>query len=204
MTELQRADSIDNASIITQVMMALYWRRNDQLQTAIEYLNEVASMEPTRGIWKVEIANTLAEMGDLPLALQYYQEAVEVEPKNSIFRQYLAWFCAVNNFELDTVGLPSARLALILTPDDPYALDTMGYVMMKMGDLTSAERFLIRAVEVDEMLAISHLHLGQLYLQLEDNHRAFDHLSQATVLAGGDEETELLAHRLLKQYFLIE
>jgi PPK2 family polyphosphate:nucleotide phosphotransferase len=64
----------------------------------------------------------------------------------------------------------------LLIPDDPEALDLMGWILLNLEDFHSAERFLQRAIDKSTNYAQAYLHLGQLYLQQADTLRAHDFL----------------------------
>ena len=56
-------------------------------------------------------------------------------------------------------------------------------------------------MEEDESYENAYLHLGQLYLKTQQNSLAYQNLKRASQLAEEESETQLLANRLLEQYF---
>jgi tetratricopeptide (TPR) repeat protein len=94
----------------------------------------------------------------------------------------LARFSIENSMEAREVGLPAARMALLLQPDDPATLDLMGWTMMYFHDWASAERFLQQAIQRDADFVSAHLHLGQLYVQTGQYALAKKHLLQVVSL----------------------
>ena len=123
-------------------------------------------------MWQVELGSSLAEQGDLSAAFGHYQKAVEIAPGISQYWQYLALFSVQYNYDVPAVGLPAARQAVILAPEDPTALDTMGWTLLALEDYASAERFLQQALERDPGYPLALLHLGQLYLQWQEKDNA--------------------------------
>ena len=186
--ELERARALNPDSVLTQALLALRLRRRAQAEQALGYLQRVTKREPDRAVWQIEIGNTLTELGKLPQALPYYQHAVELEPQNAETWSTLARFCLLYHMEPRSLGLPAARQALLLAPNDPRQLDLMGWVMLNLGDLTSGERFLQQALQNDSTFAAAHLHLGQLYLQSGNNQGALVQLSAAKSLAGKEAD----------------
>lgn len=197
--ELDQALKLAPESPVVRALAALYWRRAGEPQKALEYLLAIAAQEPDEPVWKVEIAYAYVATGDLMTARDYFEQAIDLVPESSLYWQYLARFSAEYQVEPSTLGLPAARKAILLAPDDPAALDTMGVVMMRLGDSASAERFLQRALHSDATYAQAYLHLGQLYLQ-QDSRRAYPYLKRAAELAG-ESPTGVTAQRLLLQYF---
>jgi Flp pilus assembly protein TadD len=93
------------------------------------------------------------------------------------------------------VGVPAALKAAQLAPDDPLALDTLGWLLTLDGRYYEAEEILKKALTVDPKLASAHFHLALLYLQNGDRASMLDQLVQARDLGSAEAET------LLKQEF---
>jgi tetratricopeptide (TPR) repeat protein len=187
--------------VVVQTLTGLYWRRLGRPEVALTYIHRAAAGEPQQAMWLLELGNTLTEMGDLIGALSYYQRAVEMEPENPLYWKALARFCLENGADIRGTGLPAARWALLLSPDDAEALDLMGWTFLRLGDSLSAERFLQQALQQDSHYSAAHLHLSQLYLQLGKEELAFPHLQRIRSIEGPDEQAGEIARRLLERYF---
>lgn len=199
--ELRRAQALNPASVVVQSLLALNWRRQGRVDLALAYLQAIAAQEPQEGAWQMELGNVLAELRDHRAALNHYQRAVELAPTNSEYWFALARFCTVHRLDLRSTGLPAARQALMLEPEDPETLDLMGWALMELEDPFGAERFLQRALRIDNSLAAAHLHLGQVYLQMGESQLAYAHLWQASRLAEPEDEERQLADRLIARYY---
>ncbi len=197
---LARAAALDPESVVVRALVALDYRRQGKPDLALIYLEKIAGQEPEEPIWQVELANVQCEIGDLQAALQHYQRAIELAPTISLYWQYLARFSIEYGVSVQDVGLPAARQAVLLAPNDPAALDVMGWTMASLSDFASAERFLHQAVERDATYAPAQLHLGQLYLQQGNLDRAYAYLKRAAELSGQAQVGEI-ARRLLRQYY---
>ncbi len=197
----EQALDLDPTSIPARAGAALHWRRQGNLERSRAYLQSLAEEQPDQPVWQLEIGNTLAQTGKLGDALGYYQRALELEPSNAYYWSVLAAFCSANGYDLRGTGLPAARQALLLSPDNAEYLDTLGVIFMQLEDFTSAERFLQHAEQKDARLAPVHLHLGQLYLYQGRMDLAYQNLTQTTVLAGQEGQAAALAKRLLDRYF---
>lgn len=199
--QLKKAAALDPNSVITRALYALYYRRQGQPEQALDLLRAVAQAEPKQAVWLVELGNTLLELKDLTAALGYYQKAAGVEPANPRYWLLLAEFCAVQQYQLSEVGLPAARKALSLAPDDPAALDGMGQVLDGLEDAASAERFYRQAMEKNPDYPAVHLHLGQLYLKQNLMESAREQLNLAAQKAAEGSSVRVIARRLLQRYF---
>jgi tetratricopeptide (TPR) repeat protein len=200
--EIEMALAADPQSLAARTLAALYWRRAGQPEKALIYLEELSKENPAQGMWQVEIAATVAEMGEYEQALISLKRAVEIEPGNIEFWRYLGRFCVDNVLEVRETGLPAARQALALAPANPNMLDLMGLVLLQLEDETGAERFLQRAISVDPAHAGAHLHLGQLYLNQSKHQLAIIHLIQARESADtSSPEVQIIARRLIELYY---
>ena len=197
---LEKAQALNPQSVVVQAMRALHLRRSGQPGQAESLLQEVARQEPDEAIWLVELGNTLVEKGDLVAARAYFYQALELEPRSIPILKAVVAFSVQYNVEPRDLGLPVARQLVLLSPEDPESLDLMGQVLMRLEDLTSAERFLQQALEKETSFAAAYLHLGQLYLQRDDPTRALFCLRQAVAL-NHDDTVGSIARRLLLRYF---
>jgi tetratricopeptide (TPR) repeat protein len=198
---LEAALAADQHSIAARTLAALYWRRIGEPETGLVLLQALADEHPEQGMWQVEMANTLAEMGKYDDAIVHLQRAVAIEPNNAEFWRILGRFCVDNYLGVRETALPAARQALTLAPANPDMLDLMGLVLLQLEDETGAERFLQRALEINPTHAGAHLHLGQLYLNQAKLPQASAHLRQARDNAGESQAAVgIIAVRLLEQY----
>ncbi len=199
--DLKHAAELDPNSLLVKALLALWNRDNGHPEEAMTLLKQVAALEPKRALWQMDLGDTAAIMGDLYSALQYYQQATQLEPENAQTWLALGDFSITHLLQPREIGLPAARQALILTSNGAPALDLMGRAMLALEDADSAERFLQQALEKDGAYAAARLHLAQLYISQNQMERAYPLLNEAVKLAGKDTETELLAKRLLARYF---
>ena len=164
-----------------------------------EYL-QAAKSEPSNPAWQAELGNAYIKSGDLVAALAAYQRATELAPNQSTYWRLLAVFCAENGVYLEEVGLPAAQKAVDLAPDDPTALDALGWVYLSSGKYASAEQTLLDVIKRFPDHLPAHIHLAMTYLAQGNRTAAFDKLTyvQSTDPNGMDGET---AKQLLKQYF---
>ncbi|MBE0699337.1 MAG: tetratricopeptide repeat protein, partial [Anaerolineaceae bacterium] len=191
---------LNEKSAVVRALLALNFRRQGKYDLALENLETVAVLEPDEPMWEVDLGNTWAEKGDLLVALVHFQKATTLDPQNSLYWQYLARFAVDYSVNVSSIGLPAARQAVVLAPNDPAALDVMGWTMVSLSDYATAERFLQQAVNRDATYPLALLHLGQLYLQEQNLDRAYSYLKRASLLAG-DDTTGMVAKRLLLRYF---
>jgi tetratricopeptide (TPR) repeat protein len=196
LASLEKAQELAPDSVLVRSLWALYWRRQGEPQVALTIYKRLAAEEPEQAAWQAEIGHSLSEMGDILSALPFYQQAASLAGDDPLYWQLLTRFSIENGIEARETGLPAARMALLLQPEDPATLDLMGWTMMYFHDWPSAERFLQQAIQHDATFVSAHLHLGQLYVQTGQYQLAKRHLLQAVSL---DQEgfSGAMAQRLL-------
>jgi len=199
--EIERALEINPQSIAANTLMALYWQRQNRYDLALVYLHNAENIEPDNPTLQAEIGRTLAIMSDLNKAQLYYEQATELDPSNPHYWRLLADFSIQYKLKLRDIGLPAARQAIMLNPKDPASLDVMGEVFILLKDLSSAMRFLKKAILIDPNYAPAHLHLGFAYLLQESGDLAWKHLWLAATFAEPDSATAEQAQRMIDIYF---
>jgi tetratricopeptide (TPR) repeat protein len=198
---LQKGLELNPNSTIVNALLALYWRRQGLPENALTNLLHAAEVEPAQAVWQIEIGNTLADMGETSLALVHFQKAIELESSNPSYWIILAQFSLAKNMDIRGIALPAARQAVILSPNEPVALDLLGWTMVSLEDLQEGERFTLRALQENPDYAPANLHLAQIYLQIGKSAQAYPYLRKALDLSTEQPEVQQMALRLMRQYF---
>lgn len=197
---LEKALSLDSTSLTANSLLALYWQRQGRYDLAQSYLQAAASLQPGNPALQADLGANLALQGNLEAALQAYQKAVELAPTDPAYLRHLASFSIRYEYRLRQVALPAARQALLMEPRDPVAQDLMGQALILLGDSASAERFLLRALELQADYLPARLHLGLVYMLRDEPERARQEW-QAVIAASRDSAIANQAQRLMQNYF---
>ncbi|GAB4578519.1 MAG: hypothetical protein Fur0022_12540 [Anaerolineales bacterium] len=200
LAELDMALNLNPGSLTANTFYALYQKRQGNFELALVYLHAADTLEPDNPSLQVEIGSTLSEMGDFNRALAHFQKAVALAPYNATYLHLLAQFCFQHNTQVEEVGLVAVRQALVLNPDDPVALDLMGFGYYLLEDLPTAQRFLLEALELTPEDPRPWFHLALVSLAYGDSQQAYDQLTKAVSL---DPESSIAgqARRVLARYF---
>jgi tetratricopeptide (TPR) repeat protein len=200
LAELDRALALARTSVVVHALRGLYWNRHeDYPQMLSEYLL-AAEYEPTNPAWQAEIGNAYIKRGDLVAALAAYQRATELAPDESTYWRLLAVFCAENSIHLEDIGLPAAQKAVDLAPDDPFALDALGWAYLSSGRYANAEQTLLDVIKHFPDHLPAYIHLALAYLAQGNRAAAFDKLTYVQTKDPDGAEGNV-AEQLLKQYF---
>jgi tetratricopeptide (TPR) repeat protein len=160
---LNKALTISPQSIIARAYLASYWRSQSDFERSLEMYQDLSSEEPEQAIWQQELGNTYIQAGNVDKALQAFVNTTKIEPGNSYYWINLARFCGEYKVEIQEIGLPAARQALLIDEKNWEAFDTLGWLFLLLEDYTSAERFLTSAYKEAPESALVNLHLGQLF-----------------------------------------
>ncbi len=193
--ELDRALELNPNSPIVRGLRGLYFQRTGNFPQALIEYQTAATLDPQDPERFFSLGDAFALNGDLIRALESFQYAVTLAPNDAATWRALAEFCGRHGIHLNDIGIPAAQRAVTIAPNDSLAEATLGWLWYLNGDAVSAERHLLRALELDSQNTRAYLHMGVLYLQSNDRTRAFDHLTRARDLGSSE------ADALLKQYF---
>ena len=194
-TEFEQALALNPNSSTVRGLRGLYFQRVGNFREALTEFEAAARLAPDNPTWYVSIGEAQAKLGDLIQALDSYQRATSIVPEDPSYWRLLAAFCAQNNVNVKDVGVPAAQKAVVLDAEDPASLDVLGWLLTLDARHEEARRTLDRALQLDPQNGPAHLHLGMLYLQMNDRASAYDHLVEARDL--GSREAEVI----LNQYF---
>jgi len=198
--DLQTALLLEPDSPGVNALVGLYWQRQGRADQALAYFRKAMRLEPGNAAWQSAVGSAAEQSGDLVAALAYYKQAVALDPQGAAYWRSLASFCARYQVEVTETGLPAAQRLLALAPQDWRSQDVMGQVAQAAGDLLSAEKYYLGALELAPEQAAPHFHLGLLYLQLSRAQPAYDNLVKARKL-DPDGPYGWQAGRLLERYF---
>lgn len=157
---LEQALQLDPESIAAHTFMALYWQRQGDDQQAYQHLEIATGLDPNNPALLTELGRVLARMGKLDSAAQVYWKAVELDESDVDYWRQWVEFSLTYDYQVGTSALPSARQAVLLAPQDPAALDILGQVLLRLGDLDNAARFFIQALQIRADYLPAHVHLG--------------------------------------------
>jgi tetratricopeptide (TPR) repeat protein len=198
--ELEKAYLLNPQSLAANSFLALYWQRLEEPELALEYLETAASLDPSNPAFQAEIGNILANMGNLPDALDAYQKAIDLAPKEPIYWRALAEFAISHQIQLEELALPAAQKAYELDPLDPSSMVVLGKIYYFLEEYDLAQEYLEDALEINPNFPQTHLQIGLNYLVQGDFEQAAQSLQQARELAPDSAISETV-DRLFHQYF---
>jgi cellulose synthase operon protein C len=140
---------------------------------------------PKDVIVRAYLAERALKKQDYKTAARHYQALVGQEPDNVVFLNNLAWVAG----ELgDPKALSYAEKASALAPASPDALDTLGVLLVKKGEVTQGLEKLQQAAQLRPNQAEIRLHLAKARIKAGDKAAArkeLEALAQASSQAPG-------------------
>ena len=180
-------------------LRGLYWRRQGQDSERLAEYQAAADLESTNAEWQADLGAAYAATGDPESALASFQKATVFAPDNARYWSLLALFCADHDSHVLDIGLPAARQAVQLAPNDAQALHSLGWSLAQAGRLSAAAGALLEATLLDPSSSAAHLHLAQTYLRLGDQKSALVELQLAFQMDSGGANGHA-AWQLINQY----
>ena len=116
---LSKSIKLNPGSILARSLTAIYYRRQAEYEIALSYISDLAVDEPDNYIWQIEWGDVLMEMGYPIDAMRHYQLAVELNSEEAETWAALAKGSVSNNIEVNEIGIPAARKAVILEENNP-------------------------------------------------------------------------------------
>lgn len=154
---------------------------------SIEAFKQASSLNPDNSIILYNLGDMYYATGNLPMALDYLQQAVIADPRDPYNRAYYAKLLALSG-NLATAR-PEAAQAAKLAPTNAYAVGQYGVVSYLGKDAVTARAQLTQAVKLDPLRYPEfYYYLGRLSLDGGDLRAARDNLTRAVVLGSNNAE----------------
>lgn len=121
------------------------------------------------------------KLGNKELMFKTLKKVIEIDPKHSQAINYLAYTYAEESTNLNEAE-SLARQALQLSPNDPFIMDTLGWVLFKQGRVKEALPFLESAQSQQPTEGVIAEHLGDAYIQFRLPNKAKEMYQRAKEL----------------------
>lgn len=135
-------------------------RDANQLQEAMKVYREGVKQFPTNTDLLYDYAMAAEKNSQWELMESTLRKIIELAPNNQHAYNALGYSLAERNIRLDE-AFALIEKALKLAPDDPFILDSMGWVQFRLGKLQEAEEALRRAYDLRPDVEIA-AHLGEV------------------------------------------
>jgi tetratricopeptide (TPR) repeat protein len=178
----QRAVALSPHDGMTHFLYGSFLARQGEIPQARRELTLSWDLGPKEALMASQLGALEYSAGNLSAAEQWYAEGVKLFPGDEEVWIAQAEFYFGGDLEVMETGIPAARQAAILAPQDPQAIDLLGFGWFLMGDLPTAERLFWRALDQDPTYVPAFLHLGMVAESRNDLRLAVGFYRQAVAL----------------------
>lgn len=139
---------------------------------ALDELRQALEVDPGYAPAYGMLGLVYMDLGDRDRAEDSFQRALQLRPNDPDLNNGYGWFLCQTGREQRSIEFfeRALRDPLYRTPAKP--LHNAGICSLRLGDEAQAEKYFLRAFEVDPSNAIAMLNLGELYLRRADLDRA--------------------------------
>lgn len=191
---LQQASATSNGDRIQFLLgEAQILRDSGQTQEAFNLLDQSLNAQPNQPDLLYETALLAERLGRIDVLETNLRHLIQIKPDHAQAYNALGYSFADRNERLDEAQKLIAK-ALELTPDDPFILDSMGWVLYRKGDLPGALTALKRAYGIRQDPEIA-AHLGEVLWTMDRRDEAKKTWRDA---AQANPKNEVLANAIKK------
>lgn len=147
------------------LFIADLYRQAKRGKESVEAVNQAMAVAQTaerREIAKLTLATVQQSAGDFRGAEETLRGILTNTPRNPIALNNLGYFLAERGEKLDE-ALKLIELALVIEPNNPSYLDSLGWTYFKLGKFSEAEKYLKNALKFDDSSSTVHEHLGDVH-----------------------------------------
>jgi Flp pilus assembly protein TadD len=154
------------------------YRRKGDFNGAVAALYKARDVLPENSIVVSTLAQALDTAGRKPEAVQAWEQAIKLDPRNAVALNNLAFLMAESGGDLDQ-ALTYAQRAEQMMPSMNEVSDTLGWIYLKKNLSDNAMDIFQRLVTRAPDNSTYRYHLGMALSQKGDRPRAIKELQQA-------------------------
>ena len=153
-------------------------RDTDRSSEAADLLKQAVEQDPKDVRILFNYSVLLDELGQRDEARSAMQRVLDLDPKHTDAMNYIAYELSEDGVELGRAE-ELIQSALSIRPNDPYYIDTLGWIQFKRGQFGEAVDTLQRAVSLSGDDAVLLLHYAEALIQNKQEARALEILKNA-------------------------
>lgn len=165
-------------SLAPRILLARIYQKHHRWEDAISAWQEALGRVPGQVGMTLDFAFCLQSLGDTLKAEREVRSLLESHPDHPQALNFLGYLLAEANRNLQEAE-DMIRRALRRDPDNGAFVDSMGWVLYRLGRLEEARRELERATRLTDGDAVVREHLGDVYRDLRLHDLARDQYRRA-------------------------
>ena len=124
-----------------------------------------------------------------------FKEILKENPKDAPTLNYIGYMLADRGVRLDE-ALQYVQQALVLDPNNPAFLDSLGWAFFKMNELQKAEKYLLQAADMEKKDPVIQDHMGDLYFKTGNLEKAQAYWTKSLSNGGEPEDAQKVREKL--------
>jgi putative PEP-CTERM system TPR-repeat lipoprotein len=161
--------------------LAVAYDSEKKYDQARDVLEKALPKFPDNSQLRFYLGSVFDRLGKTQDSIASFKSVLEIDPDHVQALNYLAYTYAEIGQNLKEAEV-MVKKALRLAPNDPYIMDTLGWVYYKNGDFKEAQKYIEKAYRQKPDEAVIVEHMGDLYVKTENWSRAAAMYQQAQIL----------------------
>jgi tetratricopeptide (TPR) repeat protein len=158
----EKSIEIDPNLVSSQLLLSDIQARNGKLDQAMDVLSKLSRTQPHMVEVPIRMGQISEVKEDWTAAEKHYSKALEIEPRNPVAKNNLAWVYAEHGGNID-LALRLAQEATEALPDSPAVSDTLAWILVKKQSYAMAISLLQKLIQKEPENAAFNYHLGVAY-----------------------------------------
>jgi tetratricopeptide (TPR) repeat protein len=144
-----------------------------------------------------QLATVYESQKDYDKAESLFKEILKENPKDGPTLNYFGYMLADRGIRLDE-AVKYVQEALILEPNNPAYLDSLGWAFFKLNELQKAEKYLLQAGDMEKRDPVIADHIGDLYSRSGNLEKAQEYYRKSLSIGGKPEDVQKVKAKLEK------
>lgn len=175
-TSSDQTDNQKRARIRLQLGISYYEQR--QYPTALDEIKQALLADPGLADAYSVRALVYMDMGETRLAEENFQRAMQLSPNNPELSNNYGWFLCQNGRPKESLQYFEAALKNRSYQSPAKALNNAGACSLKLKESVSAERYFVRAFQLDPGNPAVNANLAKVYFERHDYDRAHFYINR--------------------------
>lgn len=186
---LIQAKAADPSSIFILNLLSDFYLRQKNYDKAMENLERIITINKDIPQTYSKMAQIYNKQGDFENELKFYQKSLSIDENQPMTLNNIAWHIATTKND-PKKAIPTIERAYSLAPENPFILDTLGWVYYLTGDFIKSQEHTEQAVKYAPNIPIFKYHLGKIYVKMGRIKDAVESLKESIELYGETKSEE--------------
>lgn len=186
-------DKSDN--VMNHIAYAQFLEESKQFDEALSVLNLAHAKFPKEAQIEYFIGTMFDKKNDKQAMLEHMHKAVELDPNFALALNYIAYSMMEMNQDMAKAE-EFALKAYSLDKNDPYIVDTVGWIYYQKAEYVKAAEYLEKAHQAMPQVSVIADHLGDTYVKLNKFDKAYEVYKKAISNETDSEKLKQMSSKL--------